>query len=185
MLTFTRINTQHPHYSFVEELLHLSFPVEERRDDEGQRRNTDENDRFYCYLLTDKGEDKDSAEELIGLITVWKLDGFYYAEHLATSPTVRNRGYGRRIMEELKALLSDAPIILEVERPEDEMSRRRIGFYQRCGFKLCEQDYYQPPYRAGGKRLPLYLMFAGVDEIDSRYPQVRNEIYRNVYGLDV
>lgn len=183
MLTFTRINTQHPHYSFVEELLHLSFPIEERRDDEDQRRNADENERFYCYLLTDKNES--GTEELIGLITIWKLDGFYYAEHLATSPAVRNRGYGRQIMEALKALLSDFPIVLEVERPEDEMSRRRIGFYQRCGFKLCMQDYYQPPYRAGGEGLPLYLMYAGVDEIDSCYPQIRDEIYRNVYGLEL
>lgn len=183
MLTFTRINTRHPHYPFVEELLHQSFPLEERRDDEDQRRNTDTNERFYCYLLTDT--DESGKEELIGLITVWKLDGFYYAEHLATSPQVRNRGYGRQVMEALKAHLSDNPIILEVERPEDEMSRRRIGFYQRCGFQLCTQDYHQPPYREGGEGLPLYLMYAGADEIDSRYPQIRDEIYRNVYGMNV
>lgn len=183
MLVFTRINTQHPHYSFVEKLLHLSFPEEERRDDEGQRWNTDYNERFHCYLLTDK--DENGKEELIGVITVWKLDGFYYAEHLATSPQIRNRGYGRQVMEALKMQFAGSVIVLEVERPDDEMSRRRIGFYQRCGFSLCMQDYYQPPYRAGGKGLPLYLMYAGADEIDSYYPQIRDEIYRNVYGVKV
>ena len=72
-------------------------------------------------------------------------------------------------------------VILEVERPEDEMSRRRIGFYERCGFTLCKQDYLQPPYRKGGEAVPLYLMFIHTESIDGQYTQIRDEIYREVY----
>ena len=43
MLTFTKIQTSHSLYSFVEGLLHQAFPVDERRDDDAQRYNTDHN----------------------------------------------------------------------------------------------------------------------------------------------
>lgn len=182
MLTFTRINTRHPQYPFIEGLLHQSFPIAERRDDAEQRNNADHNPLFYCFLI----EDNDEANENhpIGFITLWKLNGFYYAEHLATSPEVRNKGYGKRIMDELKKQFADLPIILEVERPEDEMSKRRIGFYQRCGFSLCTQDYIQPAYRKGGEELPLYLMYIGKEEIDTCFSQIRDEIHYHVYGIN-
>ncbi len=175
MLNFTPIKTDHKAYSFVENLLHESFPEVERRDDEDQRRNADTNPLFTCYLITD--------DELpIGLITAWNLGDFYYLEHLATSPAVRNKGYGRQVMEYIKQLLPGI-IVLEVERPEDEMSIRRIGFYQRCGFSLCEKDYFQPSYRKGGEGLPLYLMFAGADSIDADFEAIRDRIHREVYGV--
>lgn len=100
MLTFTKIQTNHKHYDFVEELLHQSFPLNERRDDDCQRFNTDNNPLFHCYLITENVDEKE--ESLIGLITVWELNGFRYVEHLATSPAIRNKGYGKLIMEALK-----------------------------------------------------------------------------------
>ena len=63
------------------------------------------------------------------------------------------------------------------------MSIRRIGFYQRCGFSLCEKDYFQPSYRKGGEGLPLYLMFAGADSIDADFEAIRDRIHREVYGV--
>lgn len=179
MLTLTSIQTTHRHYPFVENLLHQSFPLNERRDDDAQRYNTDHNPHFNCYLITENRE-----ETPVGIITVWELEGFRYVEHLATSPDLRNRGYGKHIMEQLKNLFPGI-IILEVERPEEEMSRRRIEFYKRCGFSLCEQDYIQPSYRKeGGEGVPLYLMYAGTDNIDSSFSAIRKEIYREVYGVE-
>lgn len=179
MLTLTKIQTNHSLYNFVEGLLHQSFPVDERRDDDVQRYNTDHNPAFNCYLITDEEGENETA---IGLITVWELNGFRYVEHLATSPKVRNKGYGKRIMETLKDEFPGT-IILEVERPKDEMSIRRIEFYKRCGFSLCLQDYIQPPYRKGGNNLPLYLMYSGTASIDEQYPEIRDEIYRKVYDV--
>lgn len=181
MIQFTPLRTHHPQYSFVEELLHASFPAEERRDDEAQRYNTDHHPRFTCYLITDGESDVSTP---IGFITVWHLGRFYYGEHLATSPSVRNRGYGRQIMQRLPTLCPGT-FVLEVEEPTDEMSRRRIGFYQRCGFSLCERAYVQPPYRPTDKGLPLKLMYAGTDSIDTCFEEIRDEIYREVYGYVV
>lgn len=134
MLQFTPLQTTDKDYSFVENLLHESFPEAERRDDVAQRDNVDNCAAFTCYLISDD-------ELLVGLITVWKFAGFSYVEHLATSPSVRNKGYGRKIMEVLQQQFPGV-IILEVEKPVDEWSRRRIGFYQRCGFSLCEKSMY-------------------------------------------
>ncbi len=57
---------------------------------------------------------------------------FYYIEHFAIDPSLRNGGYGKRVLEvdELKKQLK-GPIVLEVEEPNDEMSTRRIHFYKR------------------------------------------------------
>ena len=95
MLQFTPLQTTDKDYSFVENLLHESFPEAERRDDVAQRDNVDNCVAFTCYLISDD-------ELLVGLITVWKFAGFSYVEHLATSPSVRNKGYGRKIMEVLQ-----------------------------------------------------------------------------------
>ena len=110
MLTLTKIKTDHPDYSFVEELLHLSFPEAERRDDDAQREQTDRNPQFNCHLITDETE---KGTVRVGLITTWNLNGFTYVEHLATSPDVRNQGYGRKVMEELKQHFPGL-IVLEV-----------------------------------------------------------------------
>lgn len=174
MIAFTKIHTTDKNYPFVENLLHSSFPETERRDDEAQRENTDNNPKFSCYLITD-------GNTPIGLFTIWKLDGFHYAEHLATAPEVRNRGYGKLIMEKIKEMITDM-LVLEVEEPLDETSTRRIGFYQRCGLSLCDKPYIQPPYRKGGKSLSLKLMFYGTDSIDGAFEKIRNDIYKEVYG---
>ena len=176
MLQFTPLQTTDKDYSFVENLLHESFPEAERRDDVAQRDNVDNCATFTCYLISDD-------ELLVGLITVWKFAGFSYVEHLATSPSVRYKGYGRKIMEVLQQQFPGV-IILEVEKPVDEWSRRRIGFYQRCGFCLCEKEYVQPSYRKGGEILPMFLMYAGTEIIDKEFESIRDEIYRRVYGVE-
>lgn len=176
MLQFIPLQTKDNAYAFVENLLHESFPEAERREEELQRKNVDNNAAFTCFLIAD-----DSVR--IGVITVWKLEGFFYIEHLATSPSVRNKGYGKKIMEELQNQFPGI-IVLEVENPTDDMSRRRIGFYQRCGFRLCERNYVQPPYRRGGESLPMFLMYAGAESIESDFDSIRNEIYQKVYGVE-
>ena len=125
MLQFTPLQTTDKDYSFVENLLHESFPEAERRDDVGQRDNVDNCADFTCYLISDD-------ELLVGLITVWKFAGFSYVEHLATSPSVRNKGYGRKIMEVLQQQFPGV-IILEVEKPVDDwfLSAVRIQFMRK------------------------------------------------------
>lgn len=174
MIRFIPVQTTDPGYRFVEDLLHESFPDDERRDDEMQRYNTDHNPLFTSYLITDE-------DVKIGLITLWKLNGFCYVEHLATSPDVRNKGYGKSIIETLLNDFHPSIIVLEVELPENELSRRRIRFYERNGFSLCRKSYLQPPYRKSSMSIPMYIMYSGTESIDNMFDEIKSEIYDKVY----
>lgn len=161
-------------YVYMENLLETAFPKEERRDMELQRRNCRENKRFHPMLIRE-------GEVRIGLLNYWQLGDIAYIEHFATSPNLRGQGFGKMALEEMTRL--SARIVLEVEVPNNDISRRRIGFYQRCGFSLCDLSYQQPPYREGDGWLPMLLMFRGVNNMDDVFAQTRDEIHRIVYGV--
>ena len=75
-------------------------------------------------------------------------------------------------------------IVLEVDLPTDNLSRRRIAFYTRCGLTLSPEEYIQPAYRAGGNEIPMRLMYCGVD-MEQDYEQIKSSIYRTVYGKSI
>ncbi|MDE5544014.1 MAG: GNAT family N-acetyltransferase, partial [Bacteroidales bacterium] len=191
-LHWERLATNHRLYPFVEDLLHTAFPAHERRDDAQQREYTDHKKEFSAYALID-------GNEPIGLITCWHFCGdnmsakeqsaertlpeFVYVEHLAVAPSKRNGGYGAEILRSLKERHKEI-IVLEVELPQDEMSRRRIAFYERNGFELCRLPYRQPPYRPGDTSLPMHLMFHGTDSLASIFNTIRNTIHHHVYGVE-
>lgn len=177
MLELTPIKTNSQSYGFVESLLHVSFPEDERRDDDAQRENTDHNPLFTTYLITDEADGKKLN---VGIVTIWSFDDFHYIEHLATSPEVRNHGYGKQIMSAVKDKLSGL-IVLEVEEPTDDITTRRVNFYRRCGFNLCNLTYIQPAYRPNGECIPLKIMFHGVDNLDNDFERVKKTLYKEVY----
>ncbi len=146
------IQTTSPEYTAAEELLHTAFPETERRDDDAQRHNTDNTDRFHSCILEDQNG-------FIGIFNYWDFDTFRYCEHFAVSPHLRGNGLGSSALD--AAINSDTtkPWILEVEFPCDDYSRRRIQFYQRNGFTMHpDMEYLQPPYRQGDTPLPMLLM---------------------------
>ena len=80
---------------------------------------------------------------------------------------------------------NDRPIVLEVEPPTTETARRRIAFYERNGFSLCERAYVQPPYRPWEETegLTLLLMTTAPDFLEEHFDEVRATIYAEVYGV--
>ncbi|MCM1150987.1 MAG: GNAT family N-acetyltransferase [Alistipes sp.] len=175
MIALRRItDTDSQAYRFMENLLAAAFPPEEYREPAEWRKLTAASEIFRNNLIC-------HDEMPVGLLSYWIFDRFHYVEHFAVSPEFRNDGYGARA---LKRLLCDLqrPVVLEVEAPDDDLSRRRIGFYQRQGFVLWEREYRQPPYRPHGDWLPMHLMVYGnLDE--SEFCEIRDTIYKNVYGL--
>lgn len=151
-----------------------AFPPEERRPQAEQREYTDHNPLFHPHAVLENGN-------FAGLLNFWHLEGFIYAEHLATLPSLRGGGLGRRIMEEF-IRQAQAPIVLEVEPPTDELKQRRIGFYQRCGFTLWERTYIQPPYSDQLPSIPLRLMIHGDLDENRDFSRICREIYIHVYG---
>ena len=79
--------------------------------------------------------------------------------------------------------LCDLPVVLEVEIPVEEMSKRRIGFYERLGYVLDNHVYYQPPYRLGEEFLEMRLMTYGNIDLQDAFEEVKSCIHRYVYGV--
>ena len=87
----------------------------------------------------------DFGDLFVGLVFWWLADeGYAYLEHLAVEPVLRGHNYGARILYDL--CRRAGRVILEIDPPEDEISRRRRGFYERNGFVYNEYDYIHPSY---------------------------------------
>lgn len=177
MIALQRIRTTDvPARRFLEKLLTSAFPEEEYRPLDQFARLLDREPRFGAELAADDGVP-------VGFVTGWTLDRFHFIEHLAVHPDRRCGGCGGQILAALQARLR-CPIVLEVERPEcadREIAARRIGFYERLGFRLWPNDYRQPPYRPGGREIPMRLMVWGDLAPDRDYDAVADAIHRTVY----
>lgn len=152
-----------------------SFPVAERRDFELVRALVKESPFFTMYALL-------RGEAYVGFITAWRFDSFVYIEHFAIEQTARNGGIGAEAMGQFLAFTS-LPVVLEVELPQEELSRRRIRFYERLGFVLDDHIYFQPPYHPGDQPLEMRLMQYGGLNLEQTFEAVRTCIYGEVYGV--
>jgi len=175
MINIIPINTNSPHYDFVEKLLQSAFPQEERRDNRLQRKYTDTKENFHCNLIqTCQGTS-------IGVITYWDFTNFIYIEHLAIDKPLQGKGYGTQA---LQTLLEDSklPTVVEVEIPIhlNDPAFHRIEFYKRVGFRIRRIPYKQPPYRIGDKWLPMKLMTLGKFTTMNK---VIKTIYQEVYNI--
>lgn len=145
------------------DLYELSFPVLERRDEDEQYRVL--KNENYCFdVITDN-------DEFIGIMLYWEVNGLIYLEHFATRKDIRGKGYGAKALELLKA--SGKPVLLEIELPVDELTKRRYGFYKRNGFVMNPYKHIQAKYRQGDSDLELKVL---------TYPQVvKKEDYDEFY----
>ncbi len=100
------------------------------------------------------------------------------------SPACRGVGIGGRLLDELIATVNK-PIVLEVEPPEDALTCRRVGFYQRHGFLFTDYPYIQPPMEPGKPTVPLKLMIAGGEMDETQYETVKSTLYARVYNYSV
>lgn len=115
-----------------------SFPVHERRAFDVYERVCRNEPGFVPYSICD------DSGELIGLIWYWTTDDFVYLEHFAIARAFRNGGVGARILGEF--LRSHPNVVLEVEEPVDDITRRRVAFYCRNGMTFDNFSYTNPGY---------------------------------------
>lgn len=101
---------------------------------------------FHCLHLSD-------SAGFVGLLSYWQWDSLVYVEHLAITPGRRGQGLGHAVLEMLPA-----PAILEIEPVVDEATRRRLSFYESCGFVRLPQPHVQLAYQAGMPDVPLWLL---------------------------
>ena len=145
------------------------------QDDTQSAYDPDGNTKHYTLNTT--------QENLLGLLTTWHFEEFIYIEHFAIDPDLRSRGYGA---EALKTFIAQqqCPIVLEAEPPTDELSTRRIRFYERCGLTLYDFPYIQPAYTPESNPVELRLM-GTLNTDDTPLALVSKILHREVYGLRI
>lgn len=153
-----------------------SFPPDEVRSYEGQKELLERSD---YHLKTYKKEG-----HLLGFCAYYELDGFLYIEHLACTPDSRGLGIGSLLVKKVLEEAGERQVILEVEPPVDEMTKRRVGFYERLGFRLNPYEHYQPPLNptTGVVELKIMSSLGGLtEELQKNYRRMLNVA---VYAVD-
>ena len=167
---------QRKHLIIYIPILEEAFPIEELREKERQRALLDKPQ--YCLYGI-----KNERGELQGALAIWDLEEFVYIEHFAIKPFYRNGGFGGKTLQKI-VTRTGKPIVLEVEVPTDDMTKRRVGFYERQGFFLNNYPYLQPPMRAGQGMLPLRLMTMPGKISEDIYKRYKRLIHKIVYNYE-
>lgn len=151
-----------------------SFPEDERRDfDKLINLLKDESNVFSVKSVF-------IGREFAGFLSYWEWKDVRYIEHFAIEPSMRGGGVGKKVLMDFLQSAS-SPVILEVEPPYDDISKRRIDFYKRCGFCLHEDVFYeQPPYDASKNSLKLLLMTSNnfpIGQNEEVILRIKSEVY--------
>lgn len=157
----------------IRELFLSAFPAKERREFEDFRLQLAFNDCQVYQIFTERGK-------LAGFCVLWEFPFFVFLEHFAIEPGMRGLGIGEKTLAEIKVSFQKT-IILETELPVDEMSSRRVNFYERNGFHKLNRTYFQPSYGRGKPEIELKLMSTNVDlpveELDFYIQSIRKKVY--------
>ncbi len=172
MISIQKLSQNLDEINFSKDLYEQSFPKEERRDFL-LNLNIYQTSPLSLNIIYDN-------QIKVGILNMWDFDDFFYIEHLAVSEQYRNKKIASKVLEQLNA--QNKLIILEVELSTDELSRRRIGFYERNLFTIQPYTYFQPPYRKGENRIKMHIMANTQKPINkTKYDEVISLIEKKVY----
>lgn len=132
----------------VWELYEKSFPDAERRKKNDHLRAF-EDERFFPLSAWE-------GQQLIGIMFFWEWESYRYLEHLAVNPEFRGHGYGSQLLRHLHD--SEHTIILEIDPLNNELSVRRLQFYERAGYTLTPYRFVHLPYRIEGQKQELLIL---------------------------
>lgn len=138
MQKYRIVDSNDPLYREFEAIYAVSFPVHEQRN-EVQQAEAFADPRYFL-------ETYGSEEQLAAFMAGWQFDGYIYIEHLAVSPQLRGRNIGSEVLQEFAAEHPEAVILLEIDPLVDEVSRKRLRFYEKLGFRINPYPHFHPPY---------------------------------------
>lgn len=162
-------------FEVIKNLYLTAFPPNERREFE-ELINQIYNDECNINLIL-------VGEKIAGFIILWNFAEFVFLEHFAVEPDLRGLGVGERTLAEINSLYQKT-VILETELPNDEISRRRIGFYERNGFYLLERHYFQPSYDGIKPEVEMKLMCTSAkissEKLEKYIRQIKEKVYHKI-----
>ena len=162
-----------PLYEKALRLYSISFPAHEQREALSQTQILQQ-EEYHFDVICDNGE-------LIGEILYWDIGGACYIEHFCVLPAMRNKHYGQKILNAYQV----TPLILEIDPPVDDVSIRRKGFYERCGFIENPYTHIHPAYHKENVGHTLVIMSSPkileTDEYERFNHYLQNTVMKNVY----
>ncbi len=156
-------------------LMKASFPKSERRTKAAFRKLCENETRYKIYALF-------KEDTLYAFLTVWEFEGFVFGDHFAVSPALRGGGIGSKMLTEFKENCT-LPFIIEVELPDSDLARRRIGFYERNALALCDFDYMLPAMQKGCESVPMKIMAYPTPLTQKEFEPIKKELYKIVYNV--
>ncbi|GAB4017949.1 GNAT family N-acetyltransferase [Spirosoma migulaei] len=148
-MNLVRITRPHSYLDGIKIWYEDSFPINERRAFNELMALLSYPDMHLCALV--------DADQLVGFIIYWQWDTILFVEHFGIDPAQRGKQFGQQALAKLLSPANEY-VILEVELPDNELSQRRVRFYERQGLSLNPFDYVQPPYQPGKAAVPMRLM---------------------------
>lgn len=137
-MEFLRIEpTDKDRWNRVWELYESSFPDAEKRL-MNEHISAMQNELFFPLSAWE-------GNELIGILFYWEWKEYRYLEYMAINPELRGQGHGSRFLRHLRE--NGHTVILEIDPLINELSVRRLQFYERAGFTLTPYRFDHLPYR--------------------------------------
>ena len=169
-------NENHPRFPRVWEIYGYSFPRYEQRTIEHQR--TAFNSPLYHMDACVEGD------AVIGLIGYWIFPDYVYIEHYAMAREARGRGYGTKILGDFLARMAGRIVVLEIDPVVDEVSTRRLEFYQRLGFQESPFRHTCPKYRPDEVEGELWVLTWPVTVDCDFYERFYNDLHQVVLARE-
>lgn len=162
----------------AKEIYLSSFPKDEIRNyDLVEQMAGKENFEFFVVYLSEK------ESQPIGIISLWRFEEFLFIEHFAIEKSLRNKGYGSKIITKV-VQDNSLPIIIEVEPPITQKALKRIEFYKKLDFSLLNFYYLQPAYSKTQNPIELRLMTNDKEWFKTHnIEKAVSEIHKKVYKV--
>ncbi len=148
------------------QIYEASFPINEKRALNDQIEALSDDSYHFQVIHNDN-------LETMGLLLNWETEDFVYIEHFAILESARGQNLGGRILEKIKSE-KNIPIILEIDPPVDDISKRRMDFYKRHGFTMTKYKHLQPTYKEHDETCTLNVM---------AYPNIDEKLYNIFYDF--
>lgn len=94
--------------------------------------------------------------KLVAILFYWVFDKYVFIEHFAIDINQRGKSYGSKILKDF--LEKNSKVVLEIELLNDEVSKKRLKFYEKLDFVVNEFKHYQVPFREEDESLELLFL---------------------------
>ena len=126
-----------PLYHQFEKIYVLSFPVFEQRNREQQQLAFKSELYHLCCIVEDN--------ILNSFVAYWEFPEYIYIEHLAVNNDLKGRNIGTTTLQLLKKEVNKI-IILEIDPIVDDISAKRLHFYEKLDFRINPYQHFHPSY---------------------------------------